>query len=128
MVGERGFRSVGWLAFFLLPGLIGLILFTIVPLIASLILTLFQWDLLTPPTFVGFTNFIKLSQDQNFWSALRHTLGFIAGYLPLVIVLSLGMALALHVPLRGIAFIRTAFFLPVVSSWVAGQTPRAAFW
>ena len=119
MVGSRGFARTGWLAFFLLPGLLGLLAFTILPLIASLVLTLFQWDLLTPPKFIGLDNFVKLSQDRNFWSALRHTLAFIAGYLPLVIVLALGMALALNAPLRGIAFIRTAFFLPVVSSWVA---------
>jgi multiple sugar transport system permease protein len=119
MVGEHRLARTGWLALFLLPGLLGLFIFTIVPLLASLVLTLFQWDLLTPPKFVGFANFAQLSQDKAFWSALQHTLGFIAGYLPLVIVLSLGMALALNAPLRGIGMIRTAFFLPVVSSWVA---------
>lgn len=119
MVGARRFSQIGWLGLFLLPGLIGLVVVTIAPLIASLVLTLFQWDLLTPPQFVGLDNFVRLSQDATFWNALRHTIGFIAGYLPLVVVLSLGMALALNAPLRGIAFIRTAFFLPVVSSWVA---------
>lgn len=119
MIGERGFVRLGWLTLFLLPGLLGLISFTIAPLLASLVLTLFQWDLLTPPKFVGFANFVRLSQDATFWSALQHTLGFIAGYLPLVLMLALGLALALNAPLRGIAFIRTAFFLPVVSSWVA---------
>jgi multiple sugar transport system permease protein len=119
MIGERGLARTGWLALFLLPGLLGLVLFTIIPLIASLVLTLFQWDLLTPPQFVGFANFVKLSQDADFWSAFQHTIGFIAGYLPLVLLLSLGMALVLNAPLRGIAIIRTAFFLPVVSSWVA---------
>lgn len=119
MVGQHRFAQTGWLALFLLPGLLGLFIFTLLPLGASLVLTLFQWDLLTPPEFVGFANFVTLSQDKTFWSAFQHTLGFIAGYLPLVLVLSLGFALALNAPLRGIAFIRTAFFLPVVSSWVA---------
>lgn len=119
MVGEHRLARTGWLLLFLLPGLCGLVVFTIMPLLASLVLTLFQWDLLTPPQFVGFANFVQLSQDKNFWSALWHTLSFIAGYLPLVLVLALALALALNAPLRGIAFIRTAFFLPVVSSWVA---------
>lgn len=119
MVGERRLFQAGWLGVFLLPGLLGLLVFTIAPLLASLALTLFQWDLLTPPKFVGFANFVRLSRDSTFWSALQHTLSFIAGYLPLVVVLSLGMALALNAPLRGISLIRTAFFLPVVSSWVA---------
>mgnify|MGYP001101453251 CR=1 FL=1 len=119
MVGERGFGRVGWLLFFLTPGLAGLVLFTIIPLLASLVLTLFSWDLLTPPRFVGFDNFTRLFRDRNFWAALRHTLSFIFGYVPLVTVLGLGLALLLNVPRRGIGFIRTLYFLPVVSSWVA---------
>ncbi len=60
MVGERGFARIGWLAFFLAPGLGGLLVFTIGPLLASLVLTLFAWDLLTPPRFVGLENFTRL--------------------------------------------------------------------
>jgi multiple sugar transport system permease protein len=119
MVGERGFARIGWLMFFLAPGLGGLLVFTIGPLLASLVLTLFAWDLLTPPRFVGLENFTRMFADRTFWAALRHTLAFIAGYVPLVTVLALGLALALNVPRRGIAAIRTMFFLPVVSSWVA---------
>jgi multiple sugar transport system permease protein len=111
--------QLGWLALFLLPGLSGLLLFTLLPILASLVLTLFEWDLLTPPRFVGLGNFTRLLADAEFWAALRHTLTFIVGYLPLVLVLGLAVALALNAPLRGIGFIRTAFFLPVVSSWVA---------
>ena len=109
----------GWLAFFLLPGLSGLLLFTIFPIVASLVLTLFKWDLLTPPVYVGGANFVRLWNDADFWAALGHTLYFIGGYLPLVLLLGLGVALALNAPLRGISFLRTTFFLPVVSSWVA---------
>jgi multiple sugar transport system permease protein len=119
MVGERGLVRIGWLTLFLAPGLSGLLVFTIGPLLASLALTLFTWDLLTPPRFVGLGNFAHLVADRSFWAALRHTLAFIAGYVPLVTVLALGLALALNVPRRGIAAIRTMFFLPVVSSWVA---------
>jgi multiple sugar transport system permease protein len=119
MVGERGFARIGWLMFFLAPGLGGLLVFTIGPLLASLVLTLFAWDLLTPPRFVGLENFTRMFADRTFWAALRHTLAFIAGYVPLVTVLALALALALNVPRRGIAAIRTMFFLPVVSSWVA---------
>jgi multiple sugar transport system permease protein len=119
MVGDRGMRQAGWLALFLLPGLSGLLLFTVLPILASLVLTLFQWDLLTAPRFVGLANYARLLGDGEFWAALRHTLSFIFGYLPLVLLLGLGLALALNAPLRGIGLIRTAFFLPVVSSWVA---------
>ncbi len=119
MVGETGWRKAGWVAFFLLPGLAGLFVFTIMPILASLLLTLYEWDLLTPPVFVGMQNYVKLLGDQSFWAALAHTLTFIAGYVPLVVVCALGMALALNVSLRGIGAVRTVFFFPVVSSWVA---------
>jgi multiple sugar transport system permease protein len=119
MIGVRAFQRVGWVAFFLLPGLLGLLIFTILPIIASLVLTLFEWDLLTPPRFVGIGNVQRLLGDNDFWAALAHTLTFILGYLPLVLVLGLLIALALNASLRGIGLIRTMFFLPVVSSWVA---------
>jgi multiple sugar transport system permease protein len=119
MVGDRGIRRFGWVALFILPGLSGLLLFTIGPIVASLVLTLFEWDLLTSPEFVGLDNFRRLRNDPDFWDALVHTLTFIAGYVPLVIVLALLLALTLNAKLRGIAVLRTAFFIPVVSSWVA---------
>lgn len=116
---KKNAAELVWLTFFLLPGLGGLLLFTIFPIVASLVLTLFQWDLLTPPVYVGGANFVRLWNDADFWAALGHTLYFIGGYLPLVLLLGLGVALALNAPLRGISFLRTTFFLPVVSSWVA---------
>ena len=119
MAGTRRLHQIGWLALFLLPGLSGLLLFTLLPILASLLLTLFQWDLLTPPRFIGLGNYARLLGDREFWAALGHTLSFIAGYLPLVMLLGLGVALALNAPLRGLGLIRTVFFLPVVSSWVA---------
>ncbi len=119
MVGERGLARVGWLALFLAPGLGGLLIFTVGPILASLVLTLFQWDLLTPPRFVGLANFARLSTDQRFWSALQHTLGFILGYVPCVTALGLLLALALNTRIPGVGVLRTAFFIPVVSSWVA---------
>lgn len=119
MVGETGWRKAGWVAFFLAPGLLGLFIFTIIPILASFVLTFYAWDLLTPPQFIGMQNYVRLLGDQSFWAALAHTLAFIAGYVPLVVVCALGLALALNVALRGIGAIRTVFFFPVVSSWVA---------
>ena len=105
--------------FFLGPGLGGLLRLHVGPILASLVLTFYEWDLLTSPRFVGLDNFRRLWTDDDFWAALRHTLTFIAGYVPLVMVLALLVALALNARLRGLSVLRTAFFLPVVSSWVA---------
>jgi multiple sugar transport system permease protein len=119
MIGERGWSKTAWLILFLLPGVGGLLMFTVLPILASFVLAFYAWDLLTPPQFVGLQNFADILQDKEFWAALRHTLLFIAGYLPLVIIFGLGMALAMNIALRGIGFLRTLFFFPVVSSWVA---------
>ncbi len=119
MIGERGWSKTGWLLLFLLPGLGGLLIFTVIPILASFVLAFFSWDLLTPPQFVGLQNYVDLLGDKEFWAALAHTLGYIAGYLPLVVVLGLGMALAMNSAMRGIGALRTLFFFPVVSSWVA---------
>ncbi len=116
---ERGARRWLVLALFLGPSLIGVVLFVAGPIVASLLLAFTSWDLLTPPTFVGVRNFERLSRDLEFWAALRHTVTFLAGYVPLVLVTGLAVAVALNgrVPARG-AF-RAVFFLPVVTSWVA---------
>lgn len=119
MVGERGWRHVAWVALFVLPGFSALLLFVIGPILASLVLTLFEWDLLTDPSFVGVDNFRRLLADGAFWSALWHTLYYIAGYVPLVMVAALAVALVLNTRMPALGAIRTAFFLPVVSSWVA---------
>lgn len=119
MVGERGWRKTGWVLLFLLPSLSGLAVFSLTPIVASLGLTLFDWDLLTPPRFIGLDNFSELFTSDDFWAALGHTLYFIAGYIPLVLVLALGLALILNQKLRGIMLYRAAFYLPVVSAWVA---------
>ena len=116
---ERGAHRWLVLALFLGPSLIGVVLFVAGPIVASLALAFSSWDLLTPPTFVGLRNFERLSRDVEFWAALRHTVTFLAGYVPLVLVSGLAVAVALNgrVPARGV--FRAIYFLPVVTSWVA---------
>jgi multiple sugar transport system permease protein len=119
MVGDTGWRRNAWIALFILPSLIGMLLFVIGPIGASAVLTLYHWDLLTDPEFAGLDNFRRLFGDDDIWAALRHTLTFIIGYVPSVMVLALLLALILNARLKGLSTFRTAFFLPVVSSWVA---------
>lgn len=118
MAGNRGLRKWGWVIFFLAPSLAGLLIFVLGPILYSLRLTLYDWNLLTDAKFVGFDNFVELYHDSQFWLAFKHTLVFISFYIPAVLVLALGLAMLLNQPLRGIAFFRAASFVPVVSSWV----------
>lgn len=90
----------------------------ILPMFAAVILSFSSWDLLSPPHWIGFTNFQELVHDRDFHNALKNTLIFIAGYLPLVYVLGLSAALALDRKFRGSSILRAAYFLPVITSWV----------
>lgn len=118
MAGERNWVKWGWVAVFIAPSLIGLLVFVVLPILSSAYYALTDWNLLSPPEFVGLANFTELFQDDAFWSAVRYTLTFIAIYLPVVFVLGLGLALFLNRKARGILAVRTATFLPVVASWV----------
>ena len=118
MVGERGRRKAATAILFLAPSLVPLLLFMLGPMAGSLGLSLFRWDLLRPPKFIGLTNFANVLADPAFQAAVGHTLFFIVGYLPLVYGGGLVLALALNQRLRGLAFFRAAYFLPVITSWV----------
>lgn len=118
MVGQRGWRLGLTASMFIAPSLVPLLAFMVGPMAASIGVSFLEWDLLTPPAWVGIDNYRALASDPTFRSAFAHTLVFIAGYLPLVYVGGLVVALALKQGLRGIAFFRTVYFLPVVTSWV----------
>jgi multiple sugar transport system permease protein len=118
MAGERGLRRAAIAGLFLLPSLVPLLAFMVLPMVASLGLTAFEWNLIRAPRFVGLDNFATLARDPGFHAAVLHTLQFLAGYLPLVMIGGLALALALNQGLRGLAIFRTAYFLPVVTSWV----------
>jgi multiple sugar transport system permease protein len=118
MVGQRGWRRWAVVVLFLGPSLVPLLLFTLGPMAASIGLSFLKWDLLRPPNLVGFANFTNVLADPDFQAAVGHTLFFIVGYLPLVYVGGLLLALALNQRVRGLSFFRAAYFLPVVTSWV----------
>lgn len=119
MVGDKGFKKFLIICAFLLPNLIGFLFFIGIPIVASLGISFTEWDLLSSPKWIGFDNYKSLLSDQEFWAALGHTFYFIGGYLPLVMVGALGIALILNQKIRGRTFFRAAYFVPVITSWVA---------
>ena len=108
-----------WALLFLAPTLVGLALLSAGPIVAAFGISLTKWDLLTAPQFVGLDNFVALFRDPRFLIALRNTAFYTFISVPLGMLLSLGLAVALNQALRGIALIRTAYFLPVVTSATA---------
>ncbi|MBL8134444.1 MAG: sugar ABC transporter permease [Anaerolineae bacterium] len=118
MTWQTGWHKWKWVGFFLAPSLVGLTIFVVLPILSSFWMAFQDWNLLSPPEFVGVANFQELFADPAFWSALRYTLGFILLYIPLVFVLALAVAVLLNQKLRGVLIVRTATYLPVVASWV----------
>jgi multiple sugar transport system permease protein len=110
------------LAFYLCisPWLLGLILFVLGPMLASLGISLTRWDLLTPARFVGLANYQRLFlQDPLLRQAFRVTVSYSALYVPTELVGGLALALLLNQRLRGIKVLRTIYYLPSVLSGVA---------
>ena len=108
-----------WALLFLAPTLIGLAVLSAGPILATLAISLTQWDLLRAPQLVGLDNFAQLASDDRFLKALRNTAFYTIVSVPLGMLISLFLALALNQTIRGIAWIRTAYFLPVVTSTIA---------
>ncbi|MDR3070232.1 MAG: sugar ABC transporter permease [Propionibacteriaceae bacterium] len=103
---------------FLLPSALPLAYFTIYPMFGALWTSLHKWNLLSPMQWVGLGNYQHLLQDPDTAQALRNTLYYIAGYLPLVYVGGLGLAIALNAAIPFRNFLRGLYFLPVVTSWI----------
>lgn len=109
-----------WAWVLLLPAMLGLGIFTLLPSVGSFLLSFADWDMLGAPHWVGWANYADLAGDPLFYRVLGQTLAFVLMYVGLDLGLALGLALALDQKVRGLGLFRTAFFLPVVTSMVAG--------
>jgi multiple sugar transport system permease protein len=106
-----------WL--FILPSLVGFLLFTAGPVLAAGVISLLNWNLFSSPTFAGLKNFARLGPDPTFWSALGNTAYFTLVSVPLTIVVSLALALLLNQGLRYVAVLRSLLLLPYATITVA---------
>jgi multiple sugar transport system permease protein len=104
---------------FLFPSAIHFLTFEFGMVILSAYMSLTQWDLFTPPDFIGIKNYVELLDDRLFWISLRNTVYWVVLVFPASIALPLALALAVNTKIRGITIFRTAYFLPVVASMVA---------
>ncbi|MVA74438.1 ABC transporter permease subunit [Auraticoccus sp. F435] len=111
---------VGWA--FLAPNLLGVLAFTLVPLLSVVGLSLTSWNLvsgLSGIEFVGLQNFVDLFVDPGFWNATLRTVLYAGISVPLTVVGGLGLALALNRDVPGRAVLRVIFFLPYIVTVVA---------
>lgn len=109
----EGYISIG-------PWLIGFILLTVAPIVASIYFSFTRWSITTPAVWIGLENYVRMfTRDALFWQALKVTVSYVIMSLPLKIVLGLGLALLLNMKLRGMDVYRTIFYIPAVISGVA---------
>ena len=108
-----------WALLFLAPTILGLAVLSAGPILATLAISFTKWDLLTAPNLTGLDNYAALLSDDRFLKALRNTFFYTAVSVPIGLAIALGLAVALNQTFRGIAFIRAAYFLPVVTSTIA---------
>jgi len=102
------------------PALVGLALFTIVPVGLSIVMSVFNWPTFGDRTFTGVDNYVKLfTSSPDFWPALRNSAVYTVLYVPLSVALSLLLALGLGPRIRGRGALRVLFFIPVVTPMVA---------
>ena len=103
---------------FMAPALIIVVLFTIIPIIGSLVLMFYDYSVLGTTKFIGFDNFIKAFQDREFIIAMENSIIFVV-IVPIIQLLSILLALIVNQKLPGISVFRTLFYIPVVTSMVA---------
>lgn len=103
---------------FLAPTVIGMAIFTIVPILGSILLAFFRWDIISAPEFVGFSNFAGIVSDPTVRVSFLNTIVFVV----VAVTLQLGIAMALAVAIQGRmpnwlrVFFRSAFFFPLILS------------
>ncbi|QGQ97518.1 sugar ABC transporter permease [Paenibacillus psychroresistens] len=119
MIGKwvRSKNVTGYL--FISPWLIGLFVFTLFPLLYSIVLSFTDWNLLEKANFIGLSNYDKMAHDDTFWAAIKVTFIYSAVSVPLGIIFGILLAVLLNQKLPGIRLFRTIFYLPAVVSGVA---------
>lgn len=101
----------GWL--FISPWLVGFFSLTLYPMLSSLYYSFTDYNVIQPPDWVGFGNYVRLlTEDPVFWTSVGNTLYYVALYVPLTIVCSIAIAMLLNTDVRGRSLFRTAVFLP----------------
>ncbi len=115
----RARRRETWVAFaFLSPAIAGFLVFVLGPALAAVALSLYDYDILTPPRFVGLANYAQFLKDARLPRIYLNTLLYVLWYVGATTVLGVALAVAAHRPMLAVwrYLIRTAYFFPVLTS------------
>ncbi len=119
--GKPGYNQRLLALLHLTPGMAGFLIFIVIPLIASLVISLYHWPLYGEHKFVGIQNYVQLlsGADPVFFTVLRNTAVFAIGYTIANLIICTGIAVWLHSLPDWAPFFRVLFFIPVVTPMVA---------
>lgn len=106
---------------FLLPAIACLLLTAFVPTAQAVYFSFTNYDLIGTAQWVGWRNYINLLRDQTFRQVLINTLTYLGWAVPLLVTIPLGLAILVNQNLRGVAFFRMVYYLPVVVSVVVSS-------
>jgi len=112
-------REDGMGLVFISPWVIGVLLFTVGPMVFSMAMSFCDYDVLHPARYVGLRNYQSLlGRDPLFWKSMANT-AYMAAALPLGMAVSLGIALLLNAKVKAMSLYRTVFYLPAITPTVA---------
>ena len=103
---------------FLAPALVLLGIFVVYPIIAVIYYSFTDYDIVRPPVPVGLANYEQLLNDKTFWLSIQHSLIYLI-VTPILIALSIGLAIVVNRTMRGIHIFRALYFVPAVSGSIA---------
>jgi len=99
--------------------LIGLVIFMVIPAIASIVISFTNWNMMNTPSFIGLANYKELISDALFWKTLKNTAVYVFWKVPVNVFISLVFAVLLNREMYGRGIFRAIFFLPMVASSVS---------
>ncbi len=109
-------KAAAWL--FILPAILGTLVFIIIPVICSFGLSFAKWDLLNPIEFVGFANYREIFTEALFGKIFLNTVVFAIATSVLGVIIPLIIAVILNSKIRGSEFYKTAYFLPFITPMI----------
>jgi multiple sugar transport system permease protein len=125
VTGRHGRLRANLVAYaFVGPSLLGVLAFLLAPVVIVAVVSLFRWNLLTAPRFVGLANYRRMAGDGSAWRSVLTTVYFVLLSIPAQTVLALLLALLLNTRLRGVKTLRALYVVP----WMATPVVMGVVW
>lgn len=111
-------KEILWAYLFVASPIIGFILFGLIPTLWSIGLSFTEWDLISPPKFVGIENYNELLKDEKVYKSIFNTIFLMIG-IPIGMIISLILAVMMNRKIKGITVFRAIYYIPVISPIIA---------